>query len=279
MDKNKKSFINSFALSLSLLTRFPIKSDPDRSSDWSFAPAFFPICGTICSVISSIPFILLAIFAKGQTRELVCVFSAIGYSIVGTWFTRALHLDGLSDSIDAFSAMQCDKEHRLKIMKDPHPGSSAVVGLILHIFLKTAAAYLIIKGLSYLSTSKMIQVTLTILSASMASSRLSMTFLAWTGQYPRTSGTAMVVVGKTSFTAVTTATIFTIIACLLCSETVQGIIVVTSFTTLAIILNTIFWLRASKKLIGGVTGDILGACAESTEASLLIIYSLILNML
>ena len=52
---------------------------------------------------------------------------------------RGIHLDGFADTIDAVSSYK-DREKKLEILKDPHTGAFAVIGLCAY-FLITAALW------------------------------------------------------------------------------------------------------------------------------------------
>ncbi len=280
MKDDKFSLYDSLALSVTLLTRIPMPMRKAGAADWSFTPAFFPLTGALTSAVSSIPLLLFANFAEAPTGRAECVaaFCAIAYVAIGVWFTRGLHLDGLCDSVDAFSAMGCDKARRLEIMKDPHPGSTAVAALVLLLILKIFAVYWMLSGMQAgvsLATGNTVAMALAL--ACMLS-RLGMSFLSYLGRYPRENGTAAMIVGRTSLPA-------TIVAA--ATVALSAILLLDRFFTcgpylwVAIIAvfaaNTIYWLLASKAAIGGVTGDILGACCETLECSLLLLFGIYIS--
>ncbi len=272
------SVLNSLALSLTLLTRLPLRVKTENNADWAFCPAFFPLCGILTSLVSSVPFVLLAIFAEGRPREFLCVFSALGYLAFGIWFTRALHIDGFCDASDAFSAMNSDRLRRLEIMKDPHPGATAVCALILLLFIKTASVYYVFRILLGPDIKQAILRLLPLLAFSCALSRLNMVLLSFLGKYPRENGTGYRIVGKVSVPALIIAIAFSTLSSRLAVSSHEAWLLLSVLSLLVLSLNLVFWLASSDKAIGGVTGDILGACSETTESSLFILFSMLLPL-
>ncbi len=56
--------------------------------------------------------------------------------LVWVWVTGALHLDGLSDLVDALGAAHANEERFFKVLEDPHVGSFGVVALVLQLLAK-----------------------------------------------------------------------------------------------------------------------------------------------
>ena len=64
----------------------------------------------------------------------------VGGILVGAMalLTRGLHLDGFMDTCDALGG-GLDRERRLEILRDPHAGAFAVVGVVILLLIKVAA--------------------------------------------------------------------------------------------------------------------------------------------
>lgn len=276
MNEGKFSILNSLRLSITMLTRIPLGMEASSTRDWSFCPAFFPLVGALTSLVSSIPFLLFANFAEPPIPGgFVTGFCAIAYVAIGVWFTRGLHLDGFCDSVDAFSAMGCDKARRLEIMKDPHPGSTAVAALVLLLILKIFAVYWMVSGMQAcgpLPIGNMLAAALVLALACMFS-RLGISLLSYLGGYPRENGTAAMIVGRTSLPATIVAAATVVLSAAFLMNRFFACNPPLCIAVVAVLAaNTIYWLLASKAAIGGVTGDILGASCETLECSLLLLF-------
>jgi adenosylcobinamide-GDP ribazoletransferase len=263
-----------------------VKNFSYEDKHWSFAPAFFPICGIFYALVSLIPFALFfsaAFFLSSPKTGFETVLSAIAYTAVGAWFTRGFHLDGFCDACDAFSAMSASKEKRLEIMKDPRIGSSAAAALFILLTLKTACVFFLFLNCfsfeDYDFSAFFLCVFFVVLSGAFA--RFAMVLLAYLGKYPKKDGTAAKIVGKAAPSAFCFA--LSIILFLISSPFLffpNGTYLTTiSFSIFAaVILNVLYWKKKSDRMIGGVNGDILGACCESSEVIGLAVCSIALQL-
>ena len=91
--------------------------------------------------------------------------------------------------------------------------------------------------------------------------RFAMTFLACIGNYPRNKGTGKTVIENTTFISVFIGFI----------TTIPLIILIKPYSIISVIilllLTVYYWKIKADKLLGGVTGDILGACCETAECT------------
>ncbi|OGV44341.1 MAG: hypothetical protein A2X48_08580 [Lentisphaerae bacterium GWF2_49_21] len=281
-----KLILNPFLLALSLLTRLPVRVSEADSSDWGRSAAYFPFCGYILAFLAAMPFMLICCFSDVFSFFTSNPFAALAVILIGdflfvaglAWMTGILHIDGFCDSCDAFSSMSATKEDRLKIMKDPHPGAAAVAYLILLIIGKLILLFLVIfsveKHVSFLLYNKyqdnyvehlmlfkvcLAIVPLAFLSATTVIARFAMVLLAAISKYPRESGTGAVIVGKVPVLSIFIAALWLLPFVLLIPW--RNLI-------LALILAgmvMLYWKFRADRLLGGVTGDILGACCETAE--------------
>lgn len=167
--------------------------------------------------------------------------------LVWIGLTGGLHLDGFADSCDGLLAT-VDPPRRLEIMRDPRTGSWAVIGLIVLLLgkwvmlLHAASAGLIL--IPVIGRWAMV---------------LAMFF------YPpvRSSGAAVHFRAGFGIAQVSIATITALLAALMCSAMI-------GWTAAALIVTAplCVWLMgawASRRLGGGLTGDVYGAICELTE--------------
>jgi adenosylcobinamide-GDP ribazoletransferase len=269
---NKKPSTNPFLFALSMLTRIPVKTGEVPDSAWKWISASFAECGYIIGAVAAAPAIVLPVanIAAGKyitgfillPGYAVNLISALLFVILTAWMTRLFHLDGFCDSCDAFSAVTESKERRLEIMKDPHPGAVAVCTSSLLLLSKTILIFLIIQRAMESGDLKLfIIAALPALIAVPVFARFAMTTLAAVGKYPRSKGTGKTVIENTTYLSVIIGLI----------TVIPVAILITPYSLISaaiLILITIFyWKRKADKLLGGVTGDILGACCETAECA------------
>ena len=262
--------VTGFLLALSFLTRIPV--NPGRNfttADWNWAAVFFPFCGYVIGVAATIPLYLIIVLTRSSTvLDMYLLTVPVWYLIVSAWMSRMLHLDGFCDCCDAFTAVRSTPEQRLEIMKDPHPGAGGVGGTVLLLFGKGLFLFLIVMKF-YFNSDKYLLIFASFIMIPVLA-RFAMLVLAATGKYPRETGAGAGLIGKLLFPAVIGGVLFLLPmywlfepAVLLSQLCVLGLVVV-------------YWRNRSTVLLGGVTGDVLGACCESAElaAAAVFLYSL-----
>ena len=230
-----------FRLALSFLTTIPVGEIKDFSdSMWAEGIFFYPICGYIIAVVTVLPVFLLSYLFS--TDPLLLGVIAV---VLLTLITGALHLDGFADLCDGFLCPVDSKKRRIEIMHDSRVGSFGVVGLVLLLLVKFASLSVILKNGNYFEISAVIILA-----------RFFIVLLAMISEYPNEKGIGKFVIGRISGKSVLLSLLF-ILPCLFSLK----IIVLTVLLLLIVLL-----LRSvSDKLIGGVTGDVLGACCEICE--------------
>lgn len=167
--------------------------------------------------------------------------------------TRALHLDGLADWADAFGGGR-SPEHTLKIMKDPHPGVFGMVAVVMVLLAKWAA-------LERLASLNLLPWLISV----MAISRCGMVWLIVRQPYARAEG-------GTAEPYFRDARAWQLWVCLLTAAIVLVAVagpLGLAAAAVGILFTALFgwWCR---RRVGGVTGDLLGACCELLEAALLL---------
>ena len=121
--------MHRLALAFQFLTILPWPRVQVRHpADLGGSMAFYPIVGaTLGSVLVGVYGIGSEVFPDGVLRPALVVLLII--------LTGGLHLDGLADVCDGFYAGHT-KADTLRIMKDPHLGTMAVVGIISVLMMK-----------------------------------------------------------------------------------------------------------------------------------------------
>ena len=127
----------SFRAAIGFLTILPVSprdaaAPPDAAGALARAPAWFPAVGLLLGAM--LAFLDLALRALHLP---VLLNSALLLATLAA-LTRALHLDGFMDTCDALLG-GFDRERRLAILRDPHVGAFAVVGVVCLLLVKLAA--------------------------------------------------------------------------------------------------------------------------------------------
>ncbi len=220
-----------------------------------FTAAFFPIAGLFYGIL----WYLAAMGCNKIHTE--PEISALILLCLPYFFNGFFHLDGLSDTFDAFLADRT-KTERLMIMKDSRIGSFALAGLVIYFLAK----WIFLKKIIFVPDSVPLLLIIPVLS------RFSMAALGFVSNYPRENGTGKAFVGRipaSVFTAGLVVTLFLSGLLLLFFGLKFLVPVLTCFITAGICTVAVKFYSGYK--IGGVTGDVLGALNETVELALLII--------
>ncbi|MAS06295.1 MAG: adenosylcobinamide-GDP ribazoletransferase [Ahrensia sp.] len=238
------------------LSRLPV---PARY--WEDAPAAaigddartFPLAGV---VIAAGPALLLLVLSLiGVPTLMTAVFVTLALVAV----TGALHEDGLGDVADGFGG-GATKERRLEIMKDSRIGAYAAVAIAGSLMLRVAGLGAIIAAHGAFSAA-------ILLIAVAAASRGSMVWF-W-ARLPNARGEGVAhsagAPGETAanFAAIAGLAIFAVLGI-----ATSGFIK-TAAALLFAIAATEGFSRLCRRMIGGITGDTLGACQQIAEIMLL----------
>ena len=124
------------AVSLSLYSRIPMPHFSWEEDDMKDSLMFFPLVGVIIGIVEVLTFHLCRYF------ELHHMVSVILMILIPITITGGFHLDGFMDTIDAIRSYR-SREDKLRILKDPHAGAFAVIGLICAMLAFAGAALVI----------------------------------------------------------------------------------------------------------------------------------------
>jgi adenosylcobinamide-GDP ribazoletransferase len=109
-----------FLLALGFLTRLAPASRADGSA-MGKAAFHYPTVGVVLGAVLALP--LVCNFFSGHP-----LVRAWGYAVLSLWLTRALHLDGLADVLDALGSGKHGEEFR-KTLKDSRTGAFGAAGI------------------------------------------------------------------------------------------------------------------------------------------------------
>jgi cobalamin 5'-phosphate synthase/cobalamin synthase len=230
------------------LTRVPVPLvagavDVGRAARW------FPLVGGAIGGAGA-----LAAWGMRDVIGLPPTLSATLLVGLGAWVTGAIHLDGLADMADGFGG-GCTRDDVLRIMRDPVIGSYGAVTLVVIVTLKVIA----------LATLLERDAALPFLVAAPAMSRWTILALGTWLPYARAEGgLGEAVTHVSNVTGLLVATAIT--AAIAFAALRTGAILPWALAILIVVILG----RAACRRIGGVTGDVFGACVELTETALLV---------
>lgn len=260
--------MRSLRLALSFLTVLPVAPRGECTpAAITGSATFFPLAGWLVgSLLTGLGWLAMSLGAS----PLLAAVLAVGLE---AWLTRGLHLDGVADLVDGFGG-SFDQERRLAIMKDSATGAFGVTGLILVLLAKVAGLAVVFE-----SAGGQVGFPLVILLPAAfvpAAARWFMMVLAWGSRYPRNKGTGSFFVGVVGWRQLLPGAALLALGVL---PMVDGINDVLPFLMIAAgVFLPSLWLRLrAHSLLGGVTGDVLGAACEFGEAAGFIVVACLLT--
>ncbi len=241
-----------FLTAVQFFTRIPVPAWVGHSAQQLDQSArYFPLVG-LCVV--GLAAAVLWLSALVLPLALAVALSMLSSILV----TGAFHEDGLSDFADGMGGGYT-RDKILAIMKDSHVGAYGVIAIVFALLIKLLAL------LALSGTHSLVFVAATIIAAHTIS-RLMAVSIMMTQQYVRADDSARArpaaqILSRTSF-VIALLTGVAAIALL----AIVGASIVSVITALACaLLLRIFLARQLQKILGGYTGDCLGAVQQITE--------------
>ena len=254
--RNVKSLIEIFKSTISFLTIIPVKSNITTIEEFNKIILFFPLTGLILGV-----YYYICTFVAYQITNST-FFCTIIYTAMTVILTGGLHYDGLSDSFDGLFCGK-DKDKTLEVMSDSRIGTFGVLGIVLNIMLKTGIIYLLIE-----------ENLLPFAIFSVIFARMMQVVFAYKSTYPKNDGMGNIFIGKiATSTMIWVLSSFIVISLLVTFIFLKYDFIIEVFI-ISTVLSFIVFLKVKKSIeqkIGGITGDILGLVAETSETTFLYI--------
>ena len=122
MIEKTKNMLRSTAMAFSMFSRVPMPRVEWKPENMRYALASFPLVGVLLGLILYGWAWLCALLSFGT------VLSAAGIALLPVLFTGGIHLDGFCDTVDALSSHAAPEKKR-EILKDPHIGAFAAIGV------------------------------------------------------------------------------------------------------------------------------------------------------
>jgi adenosylcobinamide-GDP ribazoletransferase len=228
-----------------LMTTLPVRLPDEWSTgDSGRASVWYPFVGLVIGALAWLAW-------TGSMLIFPPWVAAVITSIIWVILTGGLHLDGLADCCDGLLA-STSVERRLEIMKDPHIGAFGVTGLVLVLFLKTAA-------LASLTQAAGFSI---LLAASLARFCILPAALLRLAR-PSGMGADFAAGFRRSF--IFWAAIIPLVVAVFLGA--RGIL---ALLTGLVAFLLVLWFARSR--IGGVTGDVFGMIVEIVEAVVLLTF-------
>ncbi|MBW2183890.1 MAG: adenosylcobinamide-GDP ribazoletransferase [Deltaproteobacteria bacterium] len=239
--------MSRFIISLQFLTIIPFSKNTNvNEEDLGKSMLYFPLAGLFIGVcLVGVNLGLSLLLPQSVVDGLIIAFLVV--------ITGSMHLDALADTIDGIGSGK-ERKEKLRIMKDPTVGAMGVVAIILVLMLKYLALTAIpgtLKNQALLVMPVMGRWAQVIVSY----------FSSYAGLKrglggPFISHVSLFILVAASIMAVLIASFLFL---------VKGVVIALSVLVFSLMYSLFF-----KRLLGGVTGDVLGAGNEIIEAAVLI---------
>jgi adenosylcobinamide-GDP ribazoletransferase len=244
----QSGFLTELRLAVSFLTIIPV-IDQRRASEDAVAASFawFPIVGCFIGVALAAEDWLLSYVCAQVIRSVLIIISL-------TVLTGAVHLDGLADTADALGAGR-DRDRALDILRDSRVGTFGASAIFFDLTLKILALSTLAGNRRYAA----------LLFAPMLA-RWAMVTVASGLPYLRAQGSGSTLLDGKKFGYIAgIISVFTLVI----FWTLGAMRPIALATAVAIAI--VFAMRSFyRRWLGGVTGDLIGACGELVEIAVLV---------
>jgi adenosylcobinamide-GDP ribazoletransferase len=236
--------MNGLAVAIAYLTilRLPGK----RNFDLRGAVVWFPMVGLLLGAILAVSWTGFVLVAPRPVATFLTL-------LLWVWLTGGMHLDGLADTSDALLSWR-NRDNMLAVMRSPQVGPVGMAALMSVLLAKAVA-------LHNLSDAKAAAVLLCAPLLGRCAQTLSTCFMG----YAKDEGVAVTAFGVTRKWPRILASLIPLVVCFQLGWESAALVIGGVF------LLGILLLRRIRNLLGGMTGDTLGAVTEIVEAAVLIL--------
>ena len=126
------NILGSFVIAFSMYSRIPMPQVEWTEERMRYCLCFFPLIGAVIGAAQ------LSLFAAGWRMGAGPLFTALLGPAIPRLITGGIHMDGYLDVTDARRSYG-DREKKLRILKDPHTGAFAIIGLGSYLLLYAGA--------------------------------------------------------------------------------------------------------------------------------------------
>lgn len=221
-----------------MYSRIPMPRFEWASEDMAYHLCFFPWIG---AVIGALEFLWWRLSVLLEFGQLLFLTVAVAIPLI---VTGGFHMDGFMDTCDAVSSYQ-SREKKLEILKDPHIGAFAVIHLVIYLLLV----------LGFGSAIDMKEAVTAVAGSFFVSRALSGLSVVW---FPgaKKSGSLFTLADTAARKVVTGALVIQLVI-------VGAVVILWSgwcgmWVLLAMAAVFGWYFLMSRKIFGGITGDIAG---------------------
>lgn len=216
-----------------------------------------PLAGLVVGVLAAVPGSLLLLFGSGP------LLAAVASAAVPAAFTRGLHLDGLADTADGLGSGK-PAEDALRIMKQSDIGPFGVITLLFVLLAQVAV-------LQQLYAQGWVRGAVAAVVAG-AVARLALTLASRAGvPAARPEGLGAAVAGAVPVRSAVAVAVAAVAACAGAGALFGGYGALRyGLAALAALAVAQLLLRHCVRRLGGVTGDVFGALAETAATVTLV---------
>jgi adenosylcobinamide-GDP ribazoletransferase len=252
--------IRNFITALQFLTVITVrkKHEVDESA-LARSMVYFPFVGFVIGIV-------LVYADKAFLWLFPDAISNIFLLLLSVAITRALHIDGLADSMDGIMGGR-DPESRLAIMRDSRIGTAGVLGIFFILTIKYACL-----------NNLFVDYKAAALLTAPAFSRWSQMLMMFQADYGREDGMGKAFVGHVRIGGLIAASVITVgLSGFVIYQYDLSTAILAVGIPLAVGLVTFLWRCYIVRKIGGVTGDSVGAVSEMNEALTLLLFVFLLG--
>lgn len=123
--------LESLAIAVSMYSKIPVPNVEWKEKNMKYAMCFFPVVGIVLCAAEIFLGQFLLSCSIGR------IFFAAAMTLLPLVVTGGIHMDGFMDTADALGSFG-NKEKKLEILKDPHAGAFAILGLACYLIWSVA---------------------------------------------------------------------------------------------------------------------------------------------
>lgn len=243
--------LGSLRAAVSFLTRLPVGSRPIAAGDFRFAAALFPLVGGALGLLAA------GVFTLAQ--PLFPLAAAVVCVSVTAYVTGAFHEDGLADTADALGGA-VSRERALEIFKDSRIGSFGTVALVLSLLARVTLV-------SELQAPAVLPLVACHCLARLGPVWL-MTHLPHAAPQGSKSKDLLAVPRLAAYEGLGIAALTVAAAWWFDPFPLLRVAIALG----AVVLVSLWFARVAVRRLGGITGDILGACEQVCEVVILAVF-------
>ena len=250
--------LHNFITALQFLTIFTVRKDREiTENELARSLVYFPFVGFLIGLILVWSDKALLWFFPDTIANLFLLMLAVV-------LTRALHVDGLADSIDGLMGGR-DRDSRLAIMKDSRIGTAGVLAIVVVFLIK------------YVSLNSLFgQYKTVALLTAPAFARWSQMLMMFKAHYAREQGMGKAFVGHVRLAGVLAASVITLGLSAFVIVYDERTAILALGVPLSVAVFTGLWRWFVVRKVGGITGDAVGAASELNETLALLLFVFLL---